>query len=57
MAVRRIAERYCIEFQQGGERVFRRLPRFATKADATALEVRYAHLTDKTLRAAMRRLG
>ena len=34
MAVRRSGDRWSVEFQQSGERVFRRLPRFATKADA-----------------------
>lgn len=40
MAVRRIKDQFVVEFEQGGRRVFRRLPRGATKAQATELETR-----------------
>lgn len=40
MAVRRVAGRYAVEFQQSGVRVFRRLPAVATKGDAQELETR-----------------
>jgi hypothetical protein len=40
LAVRRIKDRFAVEFEQGGRRVFRRLPRGATKVQATELETR-----------------
>ena len=40
MATRKIDDRWCVEFQQGGSRIFRRLPAFASKQDAIALETR-----------------
>lgn len=40
MAVRRQGERWAVEFQQGGMRVFRRLPPKATKEQAVALETK-----------------
>lgn len=40
MAVRVERGRYIVEFQQGGSRVHRRLPRGTTKAQATELETR-----------------
>lgn len=38
MAVRRIGERFAVEFQQAGERVFRRCPPGITKAEASQYE-------------------
>ncbi len=40
MAVRKAGARYVVELQTGGVRVFRRLPPWATKADAQALEAK-----------------
>lgn len=40
MAARKRDGRWMVEFQQAGERVLRRLPAVATKADAVALETR-----------------
>ena len=40
MATRKVGDRWCVEFQQSGKRIFRRLPAFATKADAISLETR-----------------
>jgi integrase len=40
LAVRRINGRFAVEFEQRGRRVFRRLPRGATKDQATELETR-----------------
>ncbi|HEX3156720.1 MAG TPA: site-specific integrase [Candidatus Angelobacter sp.] len=38
MAVRKAGDRWIVEFMQRGDRVFRRLPKLATKADAQQLE-------------------
>ena len=38
MAVRQVNGRWCVEFQQGGARVFRRCPPGVTKADAQQYE-------------------
>ncbi len=38
MAVRRINGQFVVEFEQGGNRVFKRFPRSATKAQATEFE-------------------
>ena len=40
MAVRQARGRWCVEFQQGGTRIFRRCPPGVGKADAKAFEVR-----------------
>jgi hypothetical protein len=40
MAIRQIDGRWCVEFQQSGHRVFRRLHGGATKAQAQALETK-----------------
>lgn len=40
MAVRQVAGRWCVEFQQGGVRVFRRLHQSATRQQAQALETK-----------------
>ncbi len=40
MAIRKRQGGYCIEFQQSGVRVFRRLPSLATKADAQEVETK-----------------
>jgi integrase len=40
LAVRKINGRFAVEFEQRGRRVFRRLPRGATKDQATELETR-----------------
>lgn len=40
MAVRKDGERWSVEFQAGGTRVHRRLPPFASRGDALALEAR-----------------
>jgi integrase len=38
MAVRQVRGRWCVEFQQGGTRIFRRCPPGVTKADAQQYE-------------------
>jgi integrase len=43
MAVRKSNGRYAVEFELRGHRVFRRLPRGATKGQAEALEARLRH--------------
>jgi integrase len=43
MAVRKHNGRYAVEFELRGHRVFRRLPRGATKGQAEALEARLRH--------------
>lgn len=40
MAIRQARGRWCVEFQQGGTRVFRRCPPGISKAEAQAFEVR-----------------
>lgn len=40
MAIRKDRGRWCVEFQQAGHRVFKRLPPLATQAEAKAFEAR-----------------
>jgi integrase len=43
LAIRKIRDRFAVEFEIRGNRVFRRLPAGATKAQAQALEARLRH--------------